>query len=148
MTVTRIAFSPDDRYLLSVSRDRSWRLFESQDGGGRFAWGTSTTNMVNSLKTGYAAVAADKSHSRIIWDCAWSREGDCFATASRDKTVRKLTHFIGRSQITFTQVKIWKCAQGSKWEAIATIKTDSGATAVDFTARDTHGGYVLCPCVV
>ncbi|KAF8351519.1 WD40-repeat-containing domain protein [Amanita rubescens] len=104
LTVTRIAFSPDDRYLLSVSRDRSWRLFESQDDGG------------------YVAVAADKSHGRIIWDCAWSREGDCFATASRDKTV-----------------KIWQYVQGDKWEAIATIKTDSGATAVDFAARDAHG---------
>lgn len=38
--------------------------------------------------TGYFPVAADKSHARIIWDCAWSREGDVFATSSRDKTVR------------------------------------------------------------
>jgi hypothetical protein len=37
---------------------------------------------------GYVPVAADKSHSRIIWDCAWAQEGDVFATASRDKTVR------------------------------------------------------------
>lgn len=36
---------------------------------------------------GYIPVAADKSHGRIIWDCAWSQEGDIFATASRDKTV-------------------------------------------------------------
>lgn len=34
LTVTRIAFSPDDRLVLSVSRDRSWRLYEVQDTGG------------------------------------------------------------------------------------------------------------------
>jgi WD40 repeat protein len=30
----------------------------------------------------------DKSHTRIIWDCAWAPDGTVFATASRDKTVR------------------------------------------------------------
>ncbi|EGO01970.1 hypothetical protein SERLA73DRAFT_27786, partial [Serpula lacrymans var. lacrymans S7.3] len=28
LTVTRISFSPDNRFILTVSRDRSWRLFE------------------------------------------------------------------------------------------------------------------------
>jgi WD40 repeat protein len=41
----------------------------------------------HSLDPNYTLVAADKSHARIIWDCAWSAEGDIFATASRDKTV-------------------------------------------------------------
>ncbi|KAF8627187.1 hypothetical protein AX15_004505 [Amanita polypyramis BW_CC] len=103
LTVTRIAFSPDDRYILSVSRDRSWRLFEPQEDGG------------------YSPVMADKSHGRIIWDCAWSHEGDIFATASRDRTV-----------------KIWQSVEGGKWTAVVTIKTESAATAVDFAPRDDH----------
>ncbi|KAF7332178.1 Elongator complex protein [Mycena kentingensis (nom. inval.)] len=98
LTVTRIAFSPDDRFLLSVSRDRSWRLFE-----------------LNQSETGYAPVAADKSHGRIIWDCAWTKEGDIFATASRDKTV-----------------KLWKLGADSKWSALETFKLHEAATAVDF----------------
>ncbi|KIM90735.1 hypothetical protein PILCRDRAFT_144601 [Piloderma croceum F 1598] len=104
LTVTRIAFSPDDKFILSVSRDRSWRLFENQDG------------------TGFVPVAADKSHGRIIWGCAWAQEGGIFATASRDKTV-----------------KIWMLAdkgQGKKWAPTAIIKTLDGATAVAFAPND------------
>lgn len=34
LTVTRIAFSPNEKFVLSVSRDRSWRLYEAQDNDG------------------------------------------------------------------------------------------------------------------
>ncbi|KAF4619125.1 hypothetical protein D9613_005202 [Agrocybe pediades] len=96
LTVTRISFSPDDKYILTVSRDRSWRLFALQEG------------------QSFSPVAFDKSHGRIIWDCAWSPEGDIFATASRDKTVR-----------------VWKQSE-KNWNAITTIKTPQPATAVAF----------------
>ncbi|KIJ94399.1 hypothetical protein K443DRAFT_25838, partial [Laccaria amethystina LaAM-08-1] len=33
-SVTKIAFSPDDKLVLSVSRDLSWRLFQIQKGLG------------------------------------------------------------------------------------------------------------------
>jgi len=38
LTVTRIAFSPDDRFVLSVSRDRTWRLFENVDSNGEYTF--------------------------------------------------------------------------------------------------------------
>ncbi|KAG5716522.1 putative elongator complex protein 2 [Termitomyces sp. T112] len=103
LTVTRIAFSPDGNFVLSVSRDRSWRLFRARESGG------------------FIPIAADKSHGRIIWDCAWASEGDVFATASRDKTV-----------------KIWEQQQANKWIAVYTIKTSSPATAVAFAPGGTH----------
>lgn len=88
LTVTRIAFSPDDKMVLSVSRDRSWRLFQIQDGIGK-EFSRLARVIAENYLTGYTPVAADKNHGRIIWDCAWATEGDVFATASRDKTVNR-----------------------------------------------------------
>jgi len=98
LTVTRISFSPDDKLILTVSRDRTWRLFEAQN------------------ENGYIPIASEKAHSRIIWDCGWSIEGDVFATASRDKTV-----------------KIWNRKDG-KWKAVSILTTGQPATAVAFTS--------------
>lgn len=35
LTVTQIAFSPDDELILTVSRDRSWRLYQRVEAGKR-----------------------------------------------------------------------------------------------------------------
>jgi WD40 repeat protein len=72
LTITRVAFSSDDQRILSVSRDRGWRVFKRDPEG-----------------EGFALEAEDqRAHSRMILDAAW---GDgMFTTASRDKTVRLL----------------------------------------------------------
>lgn len=66
-----MAFSPDNKKLLSVSRDRTWSLFEHD---------ISTNSFILMCKS-------DKRtgiHSRIIWCCAWSHDSLYFATGSRD----------------------------------------------------------------
>ncbi|CAL1288982.1 unnamed protein product [Larinioides sclopetarius] len=75
LTVTQLEFSPDDQYLLSVSRDRMWALYSH----------------VPEEPSVYKKVAnLDKKsgvHARIIWSCSWSFDSLHFATSSRDKKV-------------------------------------------------------------
>lgn len=66
-------FSPDNRSLLSVSRDRKWALYDrgAGDGGDEFRL-IASTNKQNGV------------HARIIWTCDWSHDSALFATGSRD----------------------------------------------------------------
>ncbi|THY83962.1 WD40 repeat-like protein [Aureobasidium pullulans] len=73
LTVTCLSFSPDDKYLLSVGRDRQWALFARTEG------------------TNYELAASNpKGHSRMILSCSWapSSSSHIFATAGRDKNVK------------------------------------------------------------
>ncbi|XP_026983552.1 elongator complex protein 2 isoform X2 [Sagmatias obliquidens] len=79
LTVTQMAFSPDDKFLLAVSRDRTWSLWKRQD--------TISPELdpVFSLFAFTNKITAV--HSRIIWSCDWSPDGKYFFTGSRDKKV-------------------------------------------------------------
>ena len=72
LTVTQMAFSPDDRRLLTVSRDRTWCLYERTE---------SSFEMIAHTDKKTAL------HSRLIWACDWSMHSKYFATVSRDKKV-------------------------------------------------------------
>ncbi|XP_039592800.1 elongator complex protein 2 isoform X1 [Polypterus senegalus] len=79
LTITQMAFSPDDRFLLAVSRDRTWSLWKHQPQS------HSETGTCFSL---YAHTNKQTAiHSRIIWTCDWSPDSKYFATGSRDKKV-------------------------------------------------------------
>eukprot|EP00066_Takifugu_rubripes_P017915 XP_011607181.1 PREDICTED: elongator complex protein 2 isoform X1 [Takifugu rubripes] len=79
LTVTQMAFSPDARLLLAVSRDRTWSLWK------RNLPAPDDTEPLFSL---HAHTGKDTAvHTRIIWSCDWSPDSKYFATSSRDKKV-------------------------------------------------------------
>ncbi|TVY45199.1 Elongator complex protein [Lachnellula occidentalis] len=73
LTVTRLRFSADDKYLLSVGRDRQWAVFERD---------------ADEKATYKLAESNPKGHTRMILDAAWAPAStSVFATAGRDKKV-------------------------------------------------------------
>lgn len=66
-------FSPNDRYLLSVGRDRKWSVFEktADEATVQFTL-IACTDKTNGV------------HTRIIWTCDWTHNSAIFATGSRD----------------------------------------------------------------
>lgn len=156
LTITKLVFSPAskgdksdaDKWLLSVSRDRSWRLYERSEGEGQGACSFSHSFSLSQAgssshladarhATGtYQPCASAKSHARIIWDAAWASDASFFATASRDKTVRRSRHRLLRPSPLFLlltrdtlQVRVW-AQEGSGWASAATLKFDEAATSV------------------
>lgn len=127
LTVTQLRFSPDARYLLSVSRDRRWSLYEREQ--------------PEEPLSSYALVAStDKTngvHTRIIWSCDWSHDGKYFATSSRDGKVVAWT----RTE----QPKVTGSLNG--WQAAGTLELkNESITAVSFAPHCLNGqdgDYVL-----
>ena len=71
LSVTDMSFSNNDSFLLTVSRDRSWCLYEYCEG--------------------YKIKLFNQVHSRVIYTCCWSPDDSKFATGSRDKKLRVWT---------------------------------------------------------
>lgn len=118
LTVTRVRFSSDDEFILSVGRDRQWVVWRqtvNEDG-----------------EENYVLQQADaKGHTRMILDCAWAPNSEkgrrLFATASRDKSV-----------------KIWVQGSDGKFGLGKKVVLDGGVfTAVDFLPTTVNGKYVL-----
>jgi elongator complex protein 2 len=91
LTVTRLRFSADDKFLLSVGRDRQWAVFQRS----------------GEEKADYKLLEQNlKGHSRMILDVAWAPgKGRVFATAGREKTVKiwakdEQTGFTCRTTVT------------------------------------------------
>ncbi|KAH7431518.1 hypothetical protein KP509_08G053100 [Ceratopteris richardii] len=78
LTVTQMEFSHNDKFLLSVSRDRHFSLFHAAANG---------LSEPDDQFT-YKLIARVEAHKRIIWSCSWSPCDKFFATASRDKLVK------------------------------------------------------------
>lgn len=79
LTVTQLKFSPNNRRLLSVSRDRRWTLFENDN--------SSDADVVCNFKSIATTDKKNGIHSRIIWTCDWTHDSKYFATGSRDGKV-------------------------------------------------------------
>ncbi|KAL3479430.1 6-phosphofructo-2-kinase-domain-containing protein [Aspergillus californicus] len=114
LTITSLSFSADNRYLLSVGRDRQWAVYcRSESGASVFALMTSNP----------------KGHSRMILDASWApvvgSGAQIFATAGRDKSI-----------------KLWQMA-GESIECKATIPARSSVTAVSFLSHVYNGMLFL-----
>ncbi|XP_073534712.1 elongator complex protein 2 isoform X3 [Phyllobates terribilis] len=79
LTVTQMAFSPNDKFLLAVSRDRNWSLWRKQE--------EIPTESALQFRLYANTDKSTSVHSRIIWSCDWTPDSKFFVTGSRDKKV-------------------------------------------------------------
>lgn len=55
LTITRIVFSPDGQYILSCSRDRTWRLFRKKEGEHGMSHTLSLTSLIADIDCSFQA---------------------------------------------------------------------------------------------
>lgn len=141
LTVTGIEFSQDDKYVLSVSRDRSWSLWERKPETVPLPDQSLKTDDITGDSKGtklFDLVETNKQHTRIIWGCAWvhlsqPKGAYYFFTASRDKTVKLWSNTAAESS-----------GNNSKWSVIKSVSFPSPVTAVAVTQySSTTGTHIL-----
>lgn len=127
LTVTGIEFSQDDRYVLSVSRDRTWALWERKPETVPLPAQRGAPNLLRDESVGeplFDLVHTSKAHTRIIWDCCWVHFAVpgpyYFLTASRDRTVR-----------------LWTRGNNAAWILVHTLELPAPVTAVA-VSKGTH----------
>ncbi|KAL2196241.1 WD40-repeat-containing domain protein [Corynascus similis CBS 632.67] len=147
LTVARVRFSADDRFLLSVGRDRGWVVWGRKKLSKRSASvrsakeGQEEKDEGAEEEEGYELVQANpKGHTRMILDAAWAPPLSAatgtgsdgvrvFATAGRDKLV-----------------KVWVRKEGSgegSYELGKAVTEEHPVTALDFVPEITQDGSLL-----
>jgi elongator complex protein 2 len=117
-----MAFSPDGRKLVSVSRDRTWAVHEKR---------TSDEAEGDSSGNGAAAVwletvARGSGGQRILWSCDWSPDSRYFITGSRDK--RAIVWEPDESQSSYRiSGKPLECGESVTAVAFAPVLVSEGA---------------------
>ncbi|APA15152.1 hypothetical protein SS1G_08752 [Sclerotinia sclerotiorum 1980 UF-70] len=135
LTAARLRFSHDDKYLLSVGRDRQWVVFQ-RDERDPLVYKLVERNL--------------KGHSRMILDAAWaptfsssssvssstststSTNSPIFATAGRDKQVKIWSRDSKTQAQTDTNIETETENNAGGFTCKATIPSDAPITALDF----------------
>ncbi|KAG6356152.1 hypothetical protein INS49_015539 [Diaporthe citri] len=141
-TVFRLRFSADDRFLLSVGKDRRWAVFQrtgggeeepSKEGGGGGGGGMCYEEFQTD----------DKGHKRMVLDAAWGPlmpdvpGRRIFATASRDKTF--IVWATAKSGIETTEAG----EVAGKFHKLQSVSLEDPITAIDFLPRPYQGKYAV-----
>ncbi|KAJ7525449.1 hypothetical protein O6H91_17G051700 [Diphasiastrum complanatum] len=118
LTITQMEFSHNDHFLLSVSRDRHFSVFQRGIPGEVEG------------PAPYSLLVNAEAHKRIIWTCSWSHCDKYFATGSRDKSV-----------------KIWALVEAENKVAVKHVSTfplfRSSVTALAWSPQAGSKDYVL-----
>lgn len=88
LTITQLRFSADGRFLLSVSRDRSFCLYSRATSAHTHPTPGPSDGHADAVPPFAEVGCKTKAHDRIIWAAAWAPHGRAFATGSRDKVLK------------------------------------------------------------